>query len=222
VTVMRSANELPPMPDRHTGEPRPPAAPITKSSDEQPKPWHARKVPQPPEHEGPPLEWKYTDGNDKRWTFGVTVVLVIGFLIIRGALSPDSTAFGWIVHWQVWAALAVGGLFMVWLGTGAMHMSAGADWFMQDKAFVKTYQLTSITMKKSWAKEGDLVLKDRHGRYASSDFGTIRSHEALWDLVYNGILHSVAAGADVDKMAVQRLRLYDALAIHEQNQSKPE
>jgi hypothetical protein len=205
------------MPDRETGEPRPPRAPIARPSKEQRKPWHPKKVPQPPDGQGPPLEWDYGNAREKRWTFGVAIVLITAFLTLRGALSSDSSTFGWVQHWQVWAVLIAGGLLMS-LGK-SQDISAGADWFMRHKAFVKTYELVSVKMDKDWG-HGEVTLQDRSGNEAKVSLMLLK--QPLWDLVYNGILHSVAAGADVDRMVVQRLRLYDALAIREQNQSKPE
>lgn len=209
---MPSIADLPPMPDRQTGEPRPPKAPIHKPSNEKPKPWHARKVPQPPEGEGPPLEWNYTDRGNQLWIFGTVLVLVVAFLLMRGLFLGDS--LGWITSWWVWLALAILSLLVVWLSRG-MRFSAGADWVMHRKHFVKTYELVTIEGKKDW-DEGEIVLEDQYGNKFTLSLGWVRINEALWDLVYNGIRHSVAQGATINQMALDQLRLYDVLAMREE------
>lgn len=166
------------------------------------------------------MEWTYTDVRDKQGLFGVAVVLVMCFLTVRGALTADSTAFGWATHWQIWLFLAIAGLFMVWLGGKATRLAAGADWFMKDTVLVKTYELTSVRLGKSWDKDGEVIFHDRHGHDVQVDLGTLRVNHNLWDLVYNGIVHSVAAGASVDAVTIQKLRLHEALAARERGQGQ--
>ncbi len=52
-----------------------------------------------------------------------------------------------------------------------------------------------------------LRLVDRHGAQLRCDPSLIESNPALWDLLYNGIRHSVAAGADIDRATRERLFL---------------
>lgn len=206
--MMPTMDELPARPDRETGEPRPPKAPLGNPSKEQRKPWNPRKVPQPPEGKGPALEWDYNNARDKRWTFGIVLVLIVAFLMVRGALSADSSVFGWVEHWQVWAVLVAGGLLMA-MGR-SQDIAAGSDWFMRHKAFVNTYELTSVTTEKNWSN-GQVVLKDSDDNQATINLMLLK--QPLWDLVYNGIQHSVANGAEVNTSTVDRLGLYTALTI---------
>lgn len=208
---MPTVDDLPPKPDTQSGQPRPPKAPTVKSSNEKPQPWNPKKVPQPPDGEGPPLEWSYHDARDRRWVFGITVVLLMVFLSVKTILDGEG-AFRWVTYWQMWIVIGVAGLFMVW--GGSTRLAAGADWLKREKQFVKTYELTSVMVGKDWG-QGELVLKDRSGSELTVGLNDLRTNEPLWDLVYNGIQHSIATGAEVNTMAMQKLRVYTALEIRE-------
>lgn len=214
---MNNDGPLPPMPDRQTGEPRPPKAPIKKTSTDKPVPWNAKKVPQPPEGEGPVLEWDYADSRTYRWVFGVTAVLLMVFLSVKGAL--DSSDWLWYADWRMWLTVAILAGLMALTGR-TMRISAGADWFMDRTAFIKTYELSSVTMGKSW-DQGEVKFFDRHGNRLDVELGSLRLNGKLWDLVYNGIRHSVLNGAEVNVMAVQRLQLYEVLEMRERRFDRP-
>lgn len=166
-----SDDALPPMPDRHTGEPRPPKAPILKPSREPLQPWRRRKIPRPPKNEGPVLEWSYNDARTYRWTFAVTVVLLMLFMTARNLFNLPEPDW-WFTNWWGWAIAVVGGLIMLLFGRGFRY-SAGADWLMQRKEFLKTYELTSIKMEKDF-DEGTLDLDDRHGNGMVVGLGFLR------------------------------------------------
>lgn len=216
---MDSVADLPPMPDRHTGEPRPPSAPVIKLSNEKAQPWHGRKVPQPPEGYGPPLEWSYGDPRTQLWVFGIVAVLLMAFMTGKDLL--DSTpGITWVSTWQLWLVVIVGGGLMSLIARG-MRVSAGADWLMDRKEIVHTYQLISIKVDKDWS-DGTLDLADRWGNGVRTGLGELAVNPALWDLVYNGIRHSAANGASVDRMAIEHLRLHDVVALSERHEKLQE
>ncbi|RZS36975.1 hypothetical protein EV193_106210 [Herbihabitans rhizosphaerae] len=116
----------------------------------------------------------------------------------------EDGGFGWTGHWLLWLLLAGAG----WLGYASGHyhvMSAGADWF-RDGQFIKTYELTSVRIS-GYAGGWNLILKDKDGREATTHYARLQSNPRLWDLVYNGILHSICDGASVNRDAVIKLRL---------------
>jgi len=85
-------------------------------------------------------------------------------------------------------------------------MSAGADWYKYGRRYVKTYELTSVKVKGtpgSWA----LDLRDAEGRKVWTQLWRIQQNPRLWDLVYNGIRHSVCNGAETNRRALDRLQL---------------
>lgn len=171
-------------------------------------PWHPRRVPQPPAGEGPALEWCYANrsGQFTQLALGVIVVAVL-LSIVRGGL-------GWTQNWVVWTAILGTGILLA-LAIRTQRYSAGADWFMHRKDFVKTYELTSVKFEKDFG-DGDIDLDDQHGGGAKASLTWIYQYPDLWDLVYNGIRHSVATGAYVNDLAVRRLNLHDVVRIRDQ------
>jgi hypothetical protein len=122
---------------------------------------------------------------------------------------------GWVSVWWLWLALPG----LAWLTSMLVRghkISAGADWLNCRGGIVCTYELSDITVTSHAGGHG-LELKDAHGGTADADFGLIQVNRDLWDLVYNGILHSVAGGAETNKLAVKRLHLEEALAIRKRS-----
>lgn len=205
------AVELPPMPDRETGQPRPPRAPA-KKSNARPVPWNARQVPQPPDSEGPVLEWYYANRGARLWNFAFMVLVAIVFATIYDG------GFGWMRFWGIWAIIAVGGL-LLFLSARTHRFSAGANWFMHRKDFVKMYELTSVKFEKDFG-DGVVDLDDRYGGGVKVSLTWLWSNPELWDLLYNGIRHSVANGARVNDLAVERLRLFDVALMGQQRRGE--
>ena len=117
--------------------------------------------------------------------------------------------FNWITEIRVWPAwLIILGIFpILYLSLRADQVAAGADWVQSGKQWVRTYELTSITLKPS-GPNLMLQLIDRDGRKVRMSWSRIQDNRELWDLVYNGILHSVYLGhAEVDSGARHHLKL---------------
>ena len=206
---------LPPMPDRQTGEPRPPSAPLADGGRGKPDPklpYRARKVLLPPADEGPPLEWDYGDRSMFLWWAGIAVVLLIALFTFR------NMSLEWVTDWRRWLAIALLASLFALLSRGH-KISAGADWYNARGGFVKTYELTKVKVRGGGGGDPVIELTDRHGGEASSNLGSIQINRELWDLVYNGICHSVVNGAEVNDLAVRWLKLRDVVRLRDQAQN---
>ncbi|PXY38413.1 hypothetical protein BA062_01265 [Prauserella flavalba] len=194
---------LPPKPDLWTGEPRPPRAPLDWEGVKPGRRQKAgiSKVMQPPPGEGRILEWFYPDRMG-RLMAGITLTLIgVVFCVIREA------GFGWIVYWWIWLILSPWPFVFLLTGrTG--RMSAGADWLGIGKGiFIKTYDLTAVKVFVDGAAHV-IDMTDKHGGSVRVKTFALQQNQELWDLVYNGILHSVhVGGAQTNKRARDYLLL---------------
>lgn len=115
--------------------------------------------------------------------------------------------FGWMSIWWLWLVLAgASSLFLI--GRRAMRMTAGADWLsVGDKQWVDTYRLRTIRVTER-TNTHNIELTDADGREADTQVWYLQKNRGLWDLVYNGMLHSIVYhGADVNRFAVEHLQL---------------
>ncbi|NHD18997.1 hypothetical protein G9447_18660 [Actinopolyspora sp. BKK1] len=188
---------LPPKPDPHTGEPRPPRAPLEPEwkDAENKRPDGANKAPRAPEGESPALEW-FCPSRGQSFSIGVTISLVVlAFGVLRDG------GLGWMTTWWLWL-FVVPWPFVTLLAGRNTRMSAGADWFRYGKkGFIRTYELTSVKVTTEGASRA-LRLNDAEQRTLSVQLNDIQRNRELWDLVYNGILHSVRGnGAETNKLA---------------------
>lgn len=81
---------------------------------------------------------------------------------------------------------------IIFLTSRSQWMAAGADWFASDTGWVKLYELTKVELAGSGISPR-LYLTDSEGRVAHAELRQIQAHPPVWDLVYNGIIHSVHA-----------------------------
>ncbi|WP_246134805.1 hypothetical protein [Prauserella rugosa] len=199
------------MPDRHTGEPRPPAAPLvdedSRSADNDNSP--TRKAPKTPPGEAAALEWYYPTR---------TARLVAGLLCtaIGLALYIFQGGFSWLGNIWLWLVLAAPPFIFLLVGrTG--KVSAGADWLAtSDRDYVKLYELVKVTVHVDGVAHV-VQLMDSSGRSIRPRIGTLELNHRLWDLVYNGILHSVHVnGAETNKRAREYLQLDHPPHLHKQ------
>jgi hypothetical protein len=98
-----------------------------------------------------------------------------------------------ITFWFSWIVLAVVMAVMYAILRGE-RFSAGADWVASQGKWVRVYELVEVTAHTSGTGVY-VTLKDSGGReveYKFADLGG--SDRLLFDLTYNGILHSVIAG----------------------------
>lgn len=185
---------LPPIPDPETGLPRPPRAPgrgrPSAASSEAvtgPAVDHA-SAPEPPPDQGPVLAWYHSTRR------GAIYAAVGGFVAAALLLSlRDGFQFRWVHYWELWAGLVAIGLLVGAAALRGTESSAGVEWVRGRKAWVRTYELVKVTTSVSPSGVA-LAMRDSGGRSLSISLATVQSDQLLWDLVYNGILHSVIDG----------------------------
>lgn len=192
------------MPDKKTGEPRPHRAPVAVTSQHRGKTNPKRaQFPSAPPGEGPVLEW-YQATNDT----GVKAGLFASFLVFAFLCLKD-WGFDWVTTWGLWVFVIIPiPAFYFYVRSGGF--SAGADWFATSKkTYVKLYELTKVTVTNSvGVQPWGLELQDKHGGFAGVSLREVQQNRELWDLVYNGIAHSVLRGAaTANEQALDKLQL---------------
>lgn len=202
---MRSQDDLsghlPPKPGIETGLPRPPRAPVDPGSGSGTGEKNERFRPSPPPNQGPVLEW-YKGSRRRSIMAGLGGIVVVA----AGLTLKDGGSLEWTSIWWMWLfPLAAGPLIA--LSTRVAGCSAGAEWFAVGKNWVRTYELTSVKLKTP-ANYRELRLEDSDGRTLSIKLLTAQENRDLWDLVYNGILHSVVNGeAETNALAHRAFKL---------------
>ncbi|MGH3831930.1 MAG: hypothetical protein ACRDRS_16030, partial [Pseudonocardiaceae bacterium] len=131
------------------------------------------------------------------WRQDSTTWAIISGLLMAGigisVYTVDEHGFGWVSIWWLWLPLIIFGLAVYWV-TSKSWLAAGATWLQNGEVWVDVYELVTIDIKASGAKL-NLRLTDSTGRTIGSlSLADTQRNQALWDLVYNGILHSVATG----------------------------
>jgi len=101
----------------------------------------------------------------------------------------------WVLALPFLVTLALLG-FAVYLirSSGRSVSSAGAEWYSTGDRWVRIYELVQVTMSQARNGDGYLRLVDVDGRALKVGYAHLRHNRLIWDLVYNGILHSVIAG----------------------------
>ncbi|WP_258347914.1 hypothetical protein [Saccharopolyspora gregorii] len=166
---------------------------------------HADKAefPPAPEGEGPLLEWYQAEDADHTVGGVVLGASIVVFLCIL------DWGFSWMSTWWLWA-------FAIWPPIAAYFIgrsegfSAGAEWFATSrKAHVKLYELTKIKVEyQAGGQSIGIELTDADDRCVGAPLRQLQRNRALWDLVYNGIVHSVHDGsATANQLALDKLQL---------------
>ncbi|GAA3359644.1 hypothetical protein [Saccharopolyspora gregorii] len=195
--------EIAPKPNPHTGKPRPPRAPVSAnySGDEKNDPAKA-KYPTAPDGRGPVLEWHQSRASTSVLSGFFLLLILLVIMCLR------DWGVSWMGTWWLW-------LFIIWppfvfyfIGK-SVGISAGSDWFAVKNAYVDTYELTEVkVVGASGGLAWDLELKDKQGNELSINLREIQTNRDLWDLVYNGIVHSVQRGsAKTNPRALDKLKL---------------
>lgn len=190
---------LPPRPDPVTGNPRPPQVPLGFDLRHSPvKASERGRRPTPPIADEPALEWYC---RPRSWVAAglILVIMVVPLTIAQRGLS-------WMGFWWFWPILA--GVCLLAFVKSGERIAAGAAWFMYGRCVVRTYELTSVKLvRSSGGRASELELRDAHGGKAFVGMWKFQLHPRMWDLVYNGIRHSVRAGAETNGRVREHLRL---------------
>lgn len=210
---MASADQsfnLPPKPDPYTGEPRPPHAPAYRGDDDdnaKTRETSPSRKPEAPPNQGPVLAW-YQATKRHAWSvfFWGVGIIVVGAMLVSWLRSGGNPLVGFFQYWEPWVAVVV---FAAPLGLSVRKdkCSAGAEWVRGKSKWVRLYELTSIKVKYYGDGSTELHLDDRDGRHLEIDRKMLCSDQLIWDLVYNGILHSAVQGAEVDQKTQRALQL---------------
>jgi GMP synthase PP-ATPase subunit len=131
------------------------------------------------------------------WTY---VLVMIGIFVIRGFTA------NWFHFWWIWPAVAGFSLlaYPIVIKEGT---AAGAEWVMVNKGWVRVYELTSIKAY-TYSNTLNLHFVDSGGRKLQAGIGRLQDDRRIWDLTYNGILHSVVNNAaETNHLARGTLRL---------------
>ncbi|MEV0947128.1 hypothetical protein [Rhodococcus sp. NPDC049939] len=203
----RGQFRLPPVPDPHTGEPRPPTAPrrVTSAVETTPTDRTPRKPPPAPEGLGPTLEWsQFAPKHSMQAAVGLPA-------FCAALITLEEGGFDWTSDWGYWLLAALTGAFMYWR-VGQEWMAAGAVWVQEGPKWVNTYELVRIRFSVDGLRRV-LRLKDAEGREIHSfRLRDVQSNPQMWNLVYNGILHSVASGnCDISNKARKVLQIPPSL-----------
>lgn len=185
-----AASELPPRPDPQTGQPMPPHAPGfigTTAPDPRGRILDPAQAPAPPPGQGQVLAWYKSSRRG-------ALLLAVGIfaLITAGVFAAQGFSIRWMTIWWIWPLIglfSVGGYFT----RSMVEVSAGADWLQYRRHWVKTYDLANVTTyyrgNNYWIR-----LHDRDGHAINVSVSHIQENREVWDLLYNGILHSVITG----------------------------
>ncbi|SNR27486.1 hypothetical protein SAMN06265360_10176 [Haloechinothrix alba] len=213
----QSQSDLPPRPDPQSGEPFPPRGRGFRGGD-RPAEWdrdrelRVSRKPDPPVGSGPVLVW-HRESPRGKVTGAVVAFAILVVAMSVGTLLRWGDAFEWMTAWPVWLIVAAGTYLMSQPFTFRVY-SAGADWFQLDvirwgittrDRVVRLYELTRV--------EVTYATSAMHLALSDEDDGVdlpIRDFQCdrrMWDLVYNGILHSAAGGARVNRNAWRELEL---------------
>lgn len=204
-----STKDLPPKPDPVTGEPHPPHAPNFRGDESYNRDTQDRRStrkPSPPPGQSPVLAWR----QPSRWVairtgfWGLLLVVVLLSLI---TLPEGHGPFHWMQFWETWLIVAAG-VAAATLTFGSDRCSAGSDWLKYRKSWVHTYELTVIMVSYQQGRPA-LRLTDRDKRVVSVTAATLWENRLIWDLLYNGVRHSVASGAALNDAARGLFKLPD-------------
>ncbi|MDI2031577.1 hypothetical protein QFW96_23315 [Saccharopolyspora sp. TS4A08] len=110
-------------------------------------------------------------------------------------LTVKDWGFAWINVWWLWLVLIVVPTIVVLTMNNDRPIAAGAHWLYHKRRWIRTYELESVRIT-SGLTANDLAL-GQDGKELLIRVDNLQENPALWDLVYNGIRHSVANGAQV-------------------------
>ncbi|MGI8310329.1 hypothetical protein [Saccharopolyspora hattusasensis] len=152
------------------------------------------------------LEW-YHGTIDSVWMSSL-FASALCFVIV----TLKDWGFGWMDTWQLWAlVIAPAPIWAAWqiFIVDRWGISAGADWLAVKNGHIDLYEITEVkVVGTSGGLAWDVEFTDKKGTELSLNIRELQANQALWDLVYNGILYSVQRGsAKANSRAVDKLGL---------------
>ncbi|WP_216212492.1 hypothetical protein [Amycolatopsis aidingensis] len=118
--------------------------------------------------------------------------MLIGLAVVL--LSLINWDVSWLVRtWYLTLPLMLFFAGIVYRQASKDWLAAGATWFQHRTAWVDLYELTEIEIGAAGAKTM-LRMRNASGQNVHVALNDLQKNQAMWDLVYNGILHSVVIG----------------------------
>ncbi|WP_143271334.1 hypothetical protein [Amycolatopsis echigonensis] len=154
------------------------------------------------------MEWRQDSGR------GAVQSGVIAAVIVAVVPTVETQGFSWAATPYWWPFIALAGV-LIWLIMRGGWLAAGACWVQNKDKWVNTYNLTAVDVHASGVNMM-LRLQDTAGRdIGSLKLKDVQGNQKLWDLVYNGILHSMAQGtANPSEKARTILKLPGGRGLH--------
>jgi len=189
-----------------TGLPRPPHAPDSLPNSNGDGILDLSVAPQPPTGQGRTLAYQRPT---LRWLLMsiVWAVLLVVAVTTVTLLFPSLSVFQLIFVWLM-PLLAIGQIVHLFWSAKRTVAAAGADWYSLNGRWVRTYELTEVKLIKRGRAGSYLRLVDSEGRTIETGYVFMRKNRLIWDLVYNGMLHSVIAGK-----AMTNMRLHSEVGL---------
>lgn len=128
-------------------------------------------------------------------------------LIVLGLPTVNSWSFGWVLRpsFSFFWVLSFGAGWLIYKIFSNVWLAAGATWLQNGRYWVDVYQLTEVKIGAAGVNQV-LRLKDSAGREIRSlKLRDVQRNQALWDLAYNGIRHSVATGGASPSQGTRRI-----------------
>jgi hypothetical protein len=112
---------------------------------------------------------------------------MFGFIFV--AMTLIAGGLSWMTGWVFWL-IVLAGPVGIFCAARSRWIAAGAEWFAANTGWVRIYELTKVELAGSGVSPR-LYLTDTAGRVAHAGLREMQANSRLWDLVYNGIIHSI-------------------------------
>jgi hypothetical protein len=168
---------------------------------------------------GPVLAWHRDSVVGQVLRCLVAVTTVVAGVVLISLVNGDGP-WELLRHWQIWLIVLVGSYLMssplevstVSVGSDWFQTSHGRRWYRRARTnYLKLYELIEVTGSADGGAP-ELYLSDGE-RAMRRRIDELQPDRRTWDLIYNGILHSVAAGAEIDVVSAALLHLHMAPAV---------
>ncbi|WP_433608886.1 hypothetical protein [Prescottella agglutinans] len=121
-------------------------------------------------------------------------------------MTGRNKGFDWMTLWPIWCGFVAYGIHF-YVKLTREWFAAGAVWAQSGKSWVNTYELVEVRITGGGGYS-TLTLTDASGRVLAGSLQELEANWRLWDLIYNGILHSAASGnSTITRKAQKHLRL---------------
>jgi hypothetical protein len=212
---------LQPQPDPHTGEPHPPRAPTVvgawaghrkrgrRTASFRPARGQDRFTTSAPMLELVEARRRRALLSVAFYSVYIALTLTAGLaLVMSGPANASLRADP--VPYAIGAAIWAGSTTLAYLNRRTHTVYAGAGWVgdSEDREkIVSTYDLTRIRIFDASGPGAILQMIGKDGVFLQLPIGLLEGSQKLWDLIYNGLRHSAATGAQVDPATRELLHL---------------